>query len=155
MTFSCQFAKVCTLQSFPPYGIWAYLCSKLVIARELYATGFYWPFLCFWRSAAPSPYDEASAVTFVGSDKSYRHKTGVEQRIVLMVWKARCWGCSQTHWFLLLSKSHKGFVASASSGENLLSWLHIPKNRLKSLRDLGSPISRIAFTFSGSGFIPS
>ena len=78
----------------------------------------------------PSPYDEASADTFVGSDKSYRHKTGVEQRIVLMVWKVHCLGCFQIHWFLLLSKSRKGFVASASSGKTCLAGYTYPKNVL-------------------------
>ena len=58
-----------------------------------------------------------------------------------MFWKALHWGWSDIHWFLLWSKSCRGFVAFVNLGENFLVWLHMPKNHLTSPSDLGSLIS--------------
>ena len=58
-----------------------------------------------------------------------------------MSWNDFWWAWSQTLVLFLLSKSHRGLVISARSGENLLNWLHMPRNCLRSLTDLGSSMS--------------
>ena len=128
-------------------------CSSVIM--NYYATGFHSLMSCFCTKTAPIPYDEVSTGTLVGFDWLYRHKTGVELNLDLISWNDFWWAWSQTHAFFLLSRSLRGLVVSARSGENLLNWLHMPRNHLRLLTDLGSSMSCTACTFSGSGIMPS
>ena len=56
--------------------------------------------------------------------------------------------------WLTVAHTYRGFVFDDESGENLLSWLIIPKYRLTSVMFLGASIRKIALVLSGSGDTP-
>ena len=124
-------------------------CSSVIVNYMLLGSNLH--SLAFSKLLLYHNYDEAFADTLVGLYWLYRHKTGVELNFDLTSWNDLLWDWSQTHVFYLLSKSLRGLVVPARSGENLL---HMPRNHLRSLNDLGSSMFCIACTFSGPGFMP-
>ena len=109
------------------FSIWAHLLSVSVIDRDAYATGHQVELL-FCIKTAPRPYDEASALIFVGAPGSSRCRTvGLESSFLM---SANAFSCAGPHSQLdfLLSSCLMGCVISAKLGENLPNWFTMPIN---------------------------
>ena len=88
--------------TYASFSIWAYLCSVSVIVLDAYATGFQLELSSCSRTA-PSPYDEASADTFVEAWWLYRANIVGFDNSSLRLVKACSWAAPHIYAVFLLS----------------------------------------------------
>ena len=106
------------------------------------------------RSAAPSPFCDASTCMVTGFSASKYHSVLSVQTLSFRASKASWYVMFQVNSVSFLRSSHRGGVCVESDGMNGDRYVIILRNRWSSCGSVGGGIKCIASTFFGSGWAP-